>query len=69
MSTSSDPTRLDVRRCRSELGIPEHATVLAHVARVDPMKDHGSFLAAMKELPELSALLVGAGTENLPAAG
>jgi len=54
---------------RSELGIPEDATVLAHVARVDPMKDHGSFLAAMKELPELSALLVGAGTENLPAAG
>jgi len=54
---------------RSELGIPQDATVLAHVARVDPMKDHGSFLAAMKELPELSALLVGAGTENLPAAG
>ena len=54
---------------RSELGIPEDATVLAHVARVDPMKDHGSFLAAMKELPDLFALLVGAGTENLPAAG
>ena len=54
---------------RRELGIPGDATVLAHVARVDPMKDHGSFLAAMKELPDLFALLVGAGTENLPAAG
>jgi glycosyltransferase involved in cell wall biosynthesis len=41
--------------------------VLAHVARVDQMKDHGSFLAAMAELPELHALLIGAGTENLPA--
>jgi glycosyltransferase involved in cell wall biosynthesis len=53
---------------RTELGIPENAMVLAHVARVDPMKDHGSFLAAMMELPGLFALLVGAGTENLPAA-
>src|SRR5262249_34353970 len=32
------------------------------------MKDHGSFLAAMARLPDLSAILVGAGTENLPAA-
>jgi glycosyltransferase involved in cell wall biosynthesis len=32
------------------------------------MKDHGSFLAAMTELQDLSALLVGAGTEKLPAA-
>jgi glycosyltransferase involved in cell wall biosynthesis len=53
---------------RSELGIPDDATVLAHVARVDPMKDHDSFLAAMAELPDLSAILVGAGTENLPVA-
>ena len=57
------------RAVRAELGIPDDATVLAHVARVDLMKDHGSFLAAMAELPELRALLIGAGTENLPAAG
>jgi glycosyltransferase involved in cell wall biosynthesis len=56
------------RAVRVELGIPEHATVLAHVARVDPMKDHPTFLAAMAQLPDLSALLVGAGTEQLPAA-
>jgi glycosyltransferase involved in cell wall biosynthesis len=55
------------RAVRIELGIPETASVLAHVARVDPMKDHAMFLAAMAQLPELSALLVGAGTENLPA--
>jgi glycosyltransferase involved in cell wall biosynthesis len=52
---------------RRELGIPEGAIVLAHVARVDPMKDHATFLAAMARLPEISALMVGAGTENLPA--
>jgi glycosyltransferase involved in cell wall biosynthesis len=57
------------RAVRTELGIPDDATVLAHVARVDLMKDHGSFLAAMAELPQLHALLIGAGTENLPAAG
>jgi len=52
---------------RRELGIPEGAIVLAHVARVDPMKDHATFLAAMARLPEILALMVGAGTENLPA--
>jgi glycosyltransferase involved in cell wall biosynthesis len=53
---------------RSELGIFEDAIVLAHVARVDAMKDHRNFLAAMAMLPDVSALLVGAGTENLPVA-
>ena len=53
---------------RLELGIPESAIVLAHVARVDPMKDHATFLAAMAQVPDVSALLVGAGTENLAAA-
>lgn len=56
------------RAVRAELGIAEDAAVLAHVARVDPMKDHGSFLAVMAALPDLSALLVGAGTEKLAAA-
>jgi glycosyltransferase involved in cell wall biosynthesis len=56
------------RAVRLDLGIPENAIVLAHVARVDAMKDHAAFLAAMAQLPDVSALLVGAGTENLPAA-
>jgi glycosyltransferase involved in cell wall biosynthesis len=58
----------DARRAvRAELGLTEAAIVLAHVARVDPMKDHATFLTAMRELPDLSALLVGAGTQELPA--
>jgi glycosyltransferase involved in cell wall biosynthesis len=51
---------------RQELGLPADATVLAHLARVDLMKDHEGFLAAMAQLPQLRALLIGAGTESLP---
>jgi glycosyltransferase involved in cell wall biosynthesis len=51
---------------RSELGIPDDVFVLAHVARVDPMKDHESFLTALTKLPHVVALLVGTGTELLP---
>jgi len=53
---------------RRELGIADHDIVIALVARVDAMKDHASFLAAMAELPDLRALLVGSRTENLPEA-
>jgi glycosyltransferase involved in cell wall biosynthesis len=53
---------------RGELGISSEAIVVAHVARVDPMKGHDTFLAAMTALPEVRALLIGDGTENLPAA-
>jgi glycosyltransferase involved in cell wall biosynthesis len=53
---------------RRELGIAADEIVIAHLARVDPMKDHASFLAAMAELPDLRALLIGNGTENLPEA-
>jgi len=56
------------RAVRTELGITQDAIVLAHVARIDAMKDHGNFLAAMAVLPHLSALLVGTDTEKLPAA-
>ena len=52
---------------RTELGISGDAAVLAHVARVDPMKDHESFLAAMAECRTCGN--VGRpGMENLPAA-
>src|SRR5262249_35104087 len=56
--------RANVRR---ELGIADNAMVLAHVARVDPMKDHAGFLRAMAQLPDVQALLVAAGTEELAA--
>jgi glycosyltransferase involved in cell wall biosynthesis len=52
---------------RRELGIADDAVLIAHVARVDPMKDHARFLAAMAQLQEVKALLIGAGTEELPA--
>src|SRR5262249_19219028 len=55
------------RAVRTELGIADDTIVLAHVASVDAMKDHGRFLVAMARLPDLSAILVGAGTDNLPA--
>jgi glycosyltransferase involved in cell wall biosynthesis len=53
---------------RGELGIPDDAILLAHVARLDPMKDHAGFLAVMAKLPDVEALVIGAGTESLPAA-
>ena len=53
---------------RGELGVADDAILLAHVARVDPMKDHESFFAAMAQLPDLRTVLIGAGTENLPGA-
>lgn len=49
---------------RAELGL-EDKVVAVHVARVDPMKDHATFLAAMASIPGIVGLLVGAGTESL----
>jgi glycosyltransferase involved in cell wall biosynthesis len=53
---------------RAQLAIPTDAVVVAHVARVDPMKDHATLLAAMAQLPILRALLIGPGTEALAEA-
>lgn len=57
------------RRLRAALGLAPDSVVAIHVARVDPMKDHPTFLAAMKKTPEVVGLLVGAGTLalSLPA--
>lgn len=54
---------------RAEFGLPDDAIVAIHVARLNPMKDHGSFLKAMQSLPHLRGLLVGAGTETLDLPG
>jgi glycosyltransferase involved in cell wall biosynthesis len=51
---------------RAELGIAQSEFLVAHVARVDPMKDHQTLAAALRELPQVKALLIGAGTESLP---
>jgi glycosyltransferase involved in cell wall biosynthesis len=50
---------------RGELGISPSVPLVAHVARVDPMKDHDTLLAAMRELPHVELLMIGLGTENL----
>jgi glycosyltransferase involved in cell wall biosynthesis len=50
---------------RAELGISDDAIVVLHVARVDAMKDHSNFLAAMGQLPSLIGVMVGAGTQDL----
>ena len=50
---------------RAELGIAPSADLIAHVARVDPMKDHTTFLAALGKLDRAEALLIGRDTERL----
>ena len=50
---------------RAELGIGADVPLVAHVARVDPMKDHETLLLAMRELPDVELLLIGLGTESL----
>lgn len=51
------------RATRGILDIPEEATVIGHVARFHPIKDHASFLraavAVMHQKPDLICLLVG----------
>ena len=53
-------------RVRGELGIPPAAPLIGFVARVDPMKDHETFLRAAALLagrrPDVRFLLAGAGT-------
>lgn len=61
------PDPAERRAVRNELGVAENVVLLAHVGRVDPMKDHDTFFAAMTELPHIQALIIGAGTESLSA--
>ena len=50
---------------RGELGIPDSARVIVHTARVDPMKDHATLLAAVAGLSNVVTVLVGRGTDTL----
>jgi glycosyltransferase involved in cell wall biosynthesis len=63
------PDPADRKVLRAELGIADDAVVAIHVARLNPMKDHASFLKAMQALPQLRGLLVGAGTETFDLPG
>lgn len=54
---------------RKELSLPSDATVLLHVGRVDPAKDHATLLRAVNEAMigdiRMFAVLAGPGTETL----
>jgi glycosyltransferase involved in cell wall biosynthesis len=50
---------------RAEFGIPQDAIVVIHPARVDPMKGHETFIEAMRMVPDMFAVMVGARTETL----
>lgn len=52
-------------RVRSELGWPADALVAIHVARLDPMKDHATFVEAMRLSPGAYGLMLGMDTEKL----
>lgn len=53
------------KAARKELGLAEDAVTAIVVARVDPMKDHETFLKALSDLPDVQGLLVGAKTNKL----
>jgi len=50
---------------RGELGVSPDVPVVIHVGRLDPMKDHETFLAAMAKVPSLTGLMVGSNTDRL----
>jgi glycosyltransferase involved in cell wall biosynthesis len=59
------PDQAERTAVRGELGISPDAPVVIHMARVDPMKDHQTFLKAMAKVPSVTALMVGRGTDRL----
>lgn len=60
------PDTLARARIRISLGISQDTPLIAHVARIDPMKDHATFLAALDRLDNVHAVAVGDRTQNLP---
>jgi glycosyltransferase involved in cell wall biosynthesis len=59
------PDQAERAAVRQELGISHNEPVVIHIARVDPMKDHQTFLKAMAKVPSVTALMVGRGTDRL----
>jgi glycosyltransferase involved in cell wall biosynthesis len=62
------PNRSGSQKFRQSLNIPENALVIGMLSRVDPMKDHSTFLKAMKILSQkhenLYCILAGKGTKT-----
>lgn len=50
---------------RTELGIEPDQPLVAHLARVDPQKDHGALIAVAERLPDVMFLAAGRGTDRL----
>jgi glycosyltransferase involved in cell wall biosynthesis len=65
-SFAGEGARAQLRaQVRAELGIPDSQPLIAMVARLDPVKDHPTFLKALAMVPEAAALLIGEGTQSL----
>jgi glycosyltransferase involved in cell wall biosynthesis len=64
------PDSADRASVRNEVGLDPEQTAIVTVARADPMKDHGTLLAAAERVlaqhPQTRFFLVGRGTEKLP---
>jgi glycosyltransferase involved in cell wall biosynthesis len=62
------PSREIGQKLRHSLGIPDDAIVIGMLGRVDPMKDHATFLKAMEAVCQthqnLYCIVGGKGTEN-----
>jgi glycosyltransferase involved in cell wall biosynthesis len=62
------PNREIGQKLRHSLGIPDEATVIGMLGRVDPMKDYTTFLKAIEILSQthenLYCIVAGKGTEN-----
>jgi len=59
------PDSTDRARIRGELGIGETTPFVIHVGRVDPMKDHATFLRVAATMPEFRFAAIGRGTKAL----
>jgi glycosyltransferase involved in cell wall biosynthesis len=54
------------RELREALCLGSSEFVAAHVGRVHPLKDHATFVEALRRCSGVRALAIGAGTESLP---
>ncbi len=54
------------RRLAARLGFDPGRPLVVTAARVDPMKDYETYLGMLDRAPEIQAIAVGKGTEQLP---
>jgi glycosyltransferase involved in cell wall biosynthesis len=59
------PDRALRAQARGALGFGPADVLVAHVARVHPMKDHATMVEVARQLREVTVLAIGAGTEAL----